>query len=103
MRTVRAAPFPADPAIDDARAFGAAVRAARTGAKLTREDAAQMLGVAPNTITSIESGKGTVALSTALRAARELGVAFFAVPAAHQESVRRLIRSRSDALTSKAS
>ncbi|WP_349742103.1 helix-turn-helix domain-containing protein [Roseateles cavernae] len=83
MRKVVAEPFP-DPLIRDAAAFGQAVRAARTAAGISLEAAAQALGISKATLGSLEGGTGTVALGTALRVARELGVAVFATPLAAQ-------------------
>lgn len=90
MRKVVAEPFP-DPLIRDAVAFGQAVRAARTCAGISLEAAAQALGLSKATLGSLEGGKGTVALGTALRVARDLGVAVFATPlAAHFEAANAL-------------
>jgi transcriptional regulator with XRE-family HTH domain len=93
MRRVTPARHPSDPSIVDAMSFGAAVRAARTAAGVTLVDAATTLGVAKQTLSDLESGRGSVALSTALRLAHSLGVAVFAVPSIHREPVRRLIVS----------
>lgn len=79
MRKVKPEPFPA-PLIRDAAAFGQAVRAARTSAGISLEAAAQALDISKATLSDLESGKGTVALGTALRVARDLGTAVFATP-----------------------
>ncbi|HEU6455788.1 MAG TPA: helix-turn-helix transcriptional regulator [Roseateles sp.] len=90
MRKVKAEPFP-DPLIRDARAFGQAVRAARTGAGISLEAAAQALGISKATLSDLEGGKGTVALGTALRVARDLGAAVFSAPlAVHFEAATAL-------------
>ncbi len=81
MRKVKAEPFP-DPLIRDAGAFGQAVRAARTGAGISLEAAAQALSISKATLSDLEGGKGTVALGTALRVARDLGAVVFATPLA---------------------
>lgn len=95
MRRVVREPFP-DPMIRDALAFGQAVRAARTAAGISLETAAEALGISKATMSDVESGKGTVALGTALRAARDLGVACFATPlASHLEASRALQDLRS--------
>src|SRR5665647_1222653 len=92
MRRVVPAPFPSDPLVLDAASFGAAVRAARTSAGMSLADAAQTVGVAKQTLSDLETAKGSVGIATALRVARELGVATFSVPAAEREPVRRAIQ-----------
>lgn len=90
MRKVKPEPFP-DPLIRDAAAFGQAVRAARTGARISLEAAAQALGISKATLSDLEGGKGTVALGTALRVARDLGAAVFTTPlAVHFEAATAL-------------
>ena len=91
MRRVVPTPFPSDPLLHDAAAFGAAVRAARTGAGMTLADAAMTLGIAKQTLADLEKASASVGLATALTVARELGVAVFAVPARDREPVRRMI------------
>lgn len=83
MRKVVAANFP-DPLIRDPESFGQAVRAARTAAGISLESAAQALNVSKATLGALEGGKGTVALGTALRVARDLGVTVLAAPMAVQ-------------------
>lgn len=95
MRKVVREPFP-DPMVRDALAFGQAVRAARTAASISLETAAEALGISKATMSDLESGKGTVALGTALRVARDLGVAFFTTPlSTHLEASRALQDLRS--------
>ncbi|MFG6415178.1 helix-turn-helix domain-containing protein [Roseateles sp. DC23W] len=90
MRKVKPEPFP-DPLIRDAGAFGQAVRAARTGAGISLEAAAQALSISKATLSDLEGGKGTVALGTALRVARDLGAVVFAAPlAVHFEAATAL-------------
>ena len=97
MRRVVVQPFPTDPLVVDAAALGAAIRAARSQAGMTLVDAALSLGLAKQTLADLETAKGSVGLETALRAARELGVALFAVPTADREPVRRAIqKARAD-------
>lgn len=91
MRRVVPTPFPSDPLLKDAAAFGAAIRAARTGAGMTLADAAMTLGIAKQTLADLEKASASVGLAMALKVARELGVAVFATPAADREPVRRLI------------
>ncbi len=93
MRKIRPTQFPLDPLATDAATLGAAIRAARSAAGLTLVDAAISLGISKQTLSDLETGKTSVGLHTALRAARELGVAVFAVPAADREPVRRAIRA----------
>lgn len=90
MRKVVREPFP-DPMVRDALAFGQAVRAARTAAGITLEAAAEALSISKATMSDLEGGKGTVALGTALRVARDLGVAFFTTPlVTHYEAASAL-------------
>ncbi len=90
MRKVKPEPFP-DPLVRDAEAFGQAVRAARTGAGISLEAAAQALAISKATLSDLEAGKGTVALGTALRVARNLGAVVFAAPlAVHFEAATAL-------------
>lgn len=83
--------FPADPLVTSAVVFGTAVRAARTASGLSLEQAALLVGVAKQTLQDLELGTASVGLELALRVARELGVAVFAVPAVEREAVGRLI------------
>ena len=93
MKRVVPTPLPSDPAIPDAAALGAMVRAARTRTGMTLVEAALTLGVAKQTLMDLETAKASVGLSTALRIAKELGVAVFAVTASEREPVRRLLAS----------
>lgn len=91
MRKVVPAAFP-DPTIRDAQAFGQAVRAARTVAGVSLEAAAEALGISKATLGDLEGGKGTVAIGTALRVARDLGVAVLAAPQALQFEAATLLQ-----------
>lgn len=91
MRTVVPTSPPVDPVVTDAQALGAAIRAARTGARVTVLEAAAAIGVSRQTFVNIETGKGAVALPIVLRAAAELGVTLLAVPSADRDVVRRAI------------
>ena len=91
MRRVVPSPPPADPLVTDAATFGAMLRAARTKTGMTLVDAAMTLGLSKQTLGDLETAKASVGLVTALKAARELGVAIFAVPADERERVRRQI------------
>lgn len=99
MRRVIATRPPGDPVVTDAAAFGAAIRAARTGTGMTLADAALTLGVSKQTLSDLETAKASVGLAIALRVARELGVAVFAVPSNEREPVRRMIVSARQAAT----
>ena len=91
MRTVVPSAPAADPLVADAPALGAAIRHARTSAGITLADAATAIGVSRQTMVNIEAGQGAVALPTVLLAARELGLALFAVPAAEKQTARRAL------------
>lgn len=91
MRRVVPIPISSDPAVPDAKALGAMVRAARSGSGMTLADAALNLGIAKQTLANLETGKSSVGLDTALRVAREFGVSVFAVPSIQRERVRRAI------------
>lgn len=93
MRRVVATPFPVDPTIAEPLALGAMIRAARTALGMTLADAALTVGVSKQTLSDLETAKASVGLAIALKVARELGVAVFAVPAAEREPVRRAIAS----------
>ena len=91
MRRVLPISFPPNPFVADAGALGRAIRAARCNAGMTLVDAAMTVGVSKQTLSDLETAKASVGVGTALRVARELGVAVFAVPAAEREPVKRAI------------
>lgn len=91
MKTIKPTAFPADPALATAQDLGAVVRAARTHAGLTLEQAASALGAAKQTLQDLERGRGTVSVGFAIRAARELGLTLFVARAADKERIRRTI------------
>lgn len=91
MKRVVPTPRPEDPLIADALAFGAAVRAARTGSGMSLADAALLVGIGKQTLSDLETARASVGLATALKVGRELGVAVFAVPARDRAWVSRLI------------
>ena len=93
MKRVVATPSPSDPFVSDARVLGAAVRAARTAAGLTVEEAALGIGVAKQTLSDLEAGKESVGLGLVLRITRDLGVALFVAPATQRERFRRMLTS----------
>jgi 2-keto-3-deoxy-6-phosphogluconate aldolase len=92
MKTVRATPFPHPPLVT-AKEFGQAVRAARTATGMPLTQAAMVVGVASQTLQDIETGTGTVALSTALKVAHELGASFFVTPSRQRSIVAHAIQS----------
>ncbi len=88
MRKVIPQPFP-EPRVPAPSDVGAAVRAARTQAKLSLRDAAQLLGVALQTLSDIERGKPGVGLGKVLQVAEGLGLDFFALPRRHRSVVEQ--------------
>jgi transcriptional regulator with XRE-family HTH domain len=101
MRRVSAISPPKDPLVKTSAELGAAIRAARCAARMSIADAAMQLGVAKQTLSNLETAKGSVGIDTALRAANEFGVSLFAVPATERELVRRAIQGiRANAPTS---
>lgn len=91
MRRIKQVPPPAESLVFDSKSFGASIRAARCAANMTLADAALLLGVARQTLANLETAKSSVSLETALRAAREFGVAILAVPGGQREAVRRAL------------
>lgn len=97
MRTVVPIDPPVDPLVEDALALGAAVRSARTRARIPLVEAAEAMGMSRQTLINIETGQGGVSLATVLRVTREMGISVFAVPAVERESVRRTIIAKREA------
>ena len=91
MKRVVATPLPTDPFVSDARVLGNAVRAARTAAGLTMEQAALSIGVAKQTLSAVETGKESVSLGLVLRITRELGVALLVAQGGQRERFRRML------------
>jgi len=87
-RRVVPTPFPT-PFVTTPTQFGQAVRAARTASGMTLADAALALGVAKQTLQSLERGTASVGLATALRIAHALGVAVLAVPGSQRSAIAR--------------
>lgn len=77
MRRVKKTPFPTNPELHETAILGAAVRASRTEAGMTLEEAAMTLGIAKQTLADLERGKPTVSLGTSLKVAREFGLTLF--------------------------
>lgn len=93
MRRVVPLPFPASPALRSPEELGAYIRAARTQSNLTLETAALLIGISKQTLLNIEKNPGSVSFSYVLRAAHELGVSLFAIPAQKQEIAQRAMSS----------
>jgi transcriptional regulator with XRE-family HTH domain len=91
MRRVVPTPFPASPLVNDAAAFGAAIRSARTGAGLTLEQLAAAIGISKQTMLDVETAGETVSFGITLKIARELGVSVFVAAPGQRETVRRAI------------
>ena len=79
MRRVKKTVFPVDPQIYESAVLGAAVRASRTEAGISLEEAAMTLGIAKQTLADLERGKPTVSLGTSLKVAHEFGLTLFVV------------------------
>jgi transcriptional regulator with XRE-family HTH domain len=93
MKRVVAQSFPTDLSLRSPQELGIALRAVRTSAGLSLDEAALSLGISKRTLLKLEQGAPTVAIGTALHAAAQLGVALFMVPAARKERTRRKISS----------
>jgi transcriptional regulator with XRE-family HTH domain len=93
MKRVVAQTFPTNPCLQSPVDLGTALRAARTTAGLSLDEAALGLGISKKTLLKLEQGAPSVATGTALHAAAQLGVALFMVPATHKELTRRKILS----------
>lgn len=89
MKRIVEVPFPSDPHIVDPGVLGQTIRAARTQAGLTIQEAAQSIGVAKQTLSDLEAGKATVTLGLVLKIAKDLGVSLFAIPADRAEELKR--------------
>jgi DNA-binding XRE family transcriptional regulator len=74
MKRVKKTPFPSIPILQDAEVLGAAVRACRTEAGMTIDEAAMSLGVAKQTLHDLEMGKPTVGLGLVLKITQGLGL-----------------------------
>lgn len=91
MRKIKPTEFPKDPVVASPAVLGAAVRAVRTGAGLRLQDAADLLGVAKQTLQDLETGKPGISLGRAIEIAAGLGATLLVVPSGHAEQARRLI------------
>ena len=78
--------------MSDPQAFGQAIRAARTAAGMSLVDAAATMGISKQTLSDLEKATGSVGLTIALRVARDMGVAVFAVQPAQHDAARQALR-----------
>jgi transcriptional regulator with XRE-family HTH domain len=83
--------FPSDPQVFDATVLGDAIRACRTQAGLSIQEAARSIGVAKQTLSDLEAGKPTVKLELVLKIARDLGVNLFVVQNSDTERLKRAL------------
>jgi transcriptional regulator with XRE-family HTH domain len=93
MKRVIAQTFPTNPSLRTPTDLGTALRAARTSAGFSLDEAALGLGISKKTLLKLEQGAPSVAIGTALSAAAQLGVALFMTQAAHKDRVLRKISS----------
>lgn len=93
MRRVVPTPFPLDPWLQSTEQLGAAVRASRTAAGMTLEDAALAVGVAKQTLQNLETGKGQVSLTIALRILGGLGVDLFVGQARDRSRILNVLKA----------
>ncbi len=92
MRRVVATSFADDPWITEPAQFGATIRAARTNAGLTLQDAAMLVGVSKQTLSDLENATASVGLAIAIKIANQLGVGLFAVGPGRSAPLRRAIK-----------
>ena len=74
MRKLIATRFPDHPTVDNPEDVGVLVRAVRTAAGLTLEEAALTVQVAKQTLQNLETGKGTVSLALVFKVLAGLGI-----------------------------
>mgnify|MGYP001084838958 CR=1 FL=1 len=74
MRKLSVTPFPDHSTVISPEDIGAVVRAARTTAGMTLEEAALTVQVAKQTLQNLEKGKGTVSLALAFKVLTGLGI-----------------------------
>jgi transcriptional regulator with XRE-family HTH domain len=94
MKKIVQTPFPSDPLLTNAGVLGQAVRARRTQAGLTIEEAALSIGVAKQTISDLEHGKASVGIGLALRIAAQFGVHLLVAESADVAAHQRLAQER---------
>lgn len=74
MRKLSVTPFPDHPTVDGPADLGALVRAVRTSAGMTLEEAALTVQVAKQTLQNLEKGTGTVSLALVFKVLAGLGI-----------------------------
>lgn len=74
MRRVKKTVFPKTAEIHESFVLGAAIRASRTEAGMSLQEAAMTLGISKQTLADLERGKPTVSLGTSLKVAQEFGL-----------------------------
>src|SRR5258708_13745620 len=80
MKRVVAQTFPTNPSLQTPVDLGTALRAARTTAGLSLDEAALGLGISKKTLLKLEQGAPSVAIGTALHAAAQLRVSLSMLP-----------------------
>jgi len=98
MKRIVEVPFPSDPQIVDPSVLGQAIRAARTQAGLTIQEAALSIGVAKQTLSDLEAGKPSVKLGYVLKIAKDLGVCLFAIPSSSVDDLKRAMQTAQGSL-----
>lgn len=74
MRKLSATPFPGHSTVTSPEDLGTLVRAVRTAAGMTLEEAALTVQVAKQTLQNLEKGKGTVSLALTFKVLTGLGI-----------------------------
>jgi transcriptional regulator with XRE-family HTH domain len=92
VRRVVPTPFADDPQVTEPAQFGATIRAARTNAGLTLEDAALLAGVSKQTLSDLENARASVGLTIALKIANQFGIGLFAVAPGQADALRHAIK-----------
>ena len=93
MKTLKPTARPEHPAVADPKALGKFVRAARTAAGLTIEQAADLIGIHKDTLSNLENGKGTVGISIVFRVMNELGLAMLVAQKPEAEALVSILIS----------
>ena len=91
MKKVVPTHFPT-PLVESIADFGAAVRAARTKAGFSLQDAALMCNVSKQTLQNLELGSKPVRFDTALKLAQLLGVSVFVVSTEKRSITNRILQ-----------
>ena len=94
MKKVTKTNAPDNPRITNAETLGQFIRAHRTAAGLTIEEASLIVGIAKQTFADLERGKPTVSLGIVLRVAAEMGLGLFVAEKHHAKAVSDFIQLR---------